>query len=100
MYSRIAQAASNMSSVTARAGTYLWTIVHAHRITQDFIIHRWQEHPSIARVIHYHHFRIMVPLSTHNKLKEEVSILKKNEFNRQSELSKLVSRVKAFESKK
>ena len=95
-----AQVASNMSSVTDRAGTYLWAMVQSHRITQDFISHRWREHPSIAGVINYHLFRFMVPLSTYNKLKEEVVVLKKNEVNRQSELSKLVARVKTLESKK
>jgi len=86
--------------VTDRAGTYLWAMVQSHRITQDFISHRWREHPSIAGVINYHLFRFMVPLSTYNKLKEEVAVLKKNEVNRQSELSKLVARVKTLEGKK
>ena len=70
-----AQVASNMSSsMTDRAGTYLRAMIQSHRITQDFISHRWREHPSIDGVINYHLFRFMVPLSTHNKLKEEVAI--------------------------
>ena len=95
-----APVASNMSSVTDRAGTYLWAMVQAHRITQEFISHRWREHPSIAGVVNYHLFCFTVPLSVRNKLKEEVSLLKKNELDRQSELSKLVPRVKALERKK
>ena len=88
-----------MSSVTGRAGTYLWAMIQAHRITQEFNFHRWREHLSIAGVINYHLFRFNVPLSVYNKLKGGLSLLKKNEFNRQSELSKLVFRVKALESK-
>ena len=83
-----AQVASNMSSVTDRAGNYLWAMVQSYRIAQDFISHRWREYPSITGVINYYLFRFMVPLSTHNKLKEEVAVLKKNDFNRQSKLSK------------
>ena len=64
-------------------------MIQDHLITQDFF-HRWREHPSTAGVI----------ISTHNTLKEEVVALKKNEFNRKSELSKIVSRVKALESRK
>ena len=71
------QVASNMSSVTDRAGTYLWAMVQSHRITQDFISHRWREHSSITGVINYHLFRFMMLLSTHNRLKEEVAVLKK-----------------------
>ena len=41
----------NMSSVTDRAGTYLWAMVQSHLITQDFITHVWRWHPSIAWVI-------------------------------------------------
>lgn len=37
----LAQIVSNMSSVTERAGTCLWTMYQAHRITQNFISHRW-----------------------------------------------------------
>ena len=84
-----AQVASNMSSITDRAGTNLWVMVHAHKITQDFISHRWRKHSFIECIIKYHLFRFMALLSTHDKVKEEVSVLKKNEFNRQSELFKL-----------
>ena len=78
----LAQVASNMSSVTDRAGTYLLAMVQAHIITQDFTSHRWSEHPSIAGVINYQRFCFVIPLSTHNTLKEEVLVLKKNNFNR------------------
>ena len=78
----LAQVASNMSSVTDRAGTYLLAMVQAHIITQDFTSHRWSEHPSIAGVINYQRFCFVIPLITHNKLKEEVLVLKKNNFNR------------------
>ena len=79
-----AQVASSMSSPTDCAGTYLWVMIQARIITQDIISHRWREHSSILGVIYYHLFRFMFPLRTHNKLTEEVSVLKKNEFNRQS----------------
>lgn len=78
----LAQFASNMSSVTAHAGTYVWAMVQSHKSTQDFISHRWREYSSIAGVINYHLFRFMVSLNTHNKMKEEVSVRKKNECNR------------------
>ena len=51
-----AHVASNMSSVTDRASTYLWAMVQAPRITQDFISHRWRKHPLIEGVINYHLF--------------------------------------------
>ena len=41
-------------------------------------------------------FCFMVPLSTHNKLKEEVASLKRAELSRQSELSMLVTRIKTL----
>ena len=85
------QVVSNMISLTDRAGTYLWSMAQSHRITKDFISYRWHEHPSIASVLNYHLFPFMAPLSTHNKLKEEVTILKRPEISRQSEISKLVS---------
>ena len=88
-----------MSSVTDRTGTYLWAMVQAHRITQEFTYHRWREHLLIAGVINYHLFRFNVPLSVYNTLKGGVFLLKKNEFNGQSELFKLVSRIKALERK-
>ena len=53
----------------------------------------------ITSVINYHLFRFVVPLSTHKKLKEEVASLKRTELSRQSELSKLVTRIKTLEFK-
>ena len=88
------QVVYNLSSVTDRTG-----MIQTHIITQYFISHRWREHPSILEAISYHLLRLMVPLSTHNKLKEEVLVLKKNEFNRQNELSKLIFRIKTLKSK-
>ena len=71
-------------------------MLQARRITQDFISHRWKEHPSISGVINYHLFRFMVPLSTHNKLKEEVDVLKRADISRKSEISKLMTRMKTL----
>ena len=64
-----------MSSLTNRVGTYLWSMVQNHCIAQDFISHRWREHPLIAGVTDYHLFHFMVLLGTHNKLKEAVATL-------------------------
>ena len=74
-------------------------MVQVHRITQDFISHRWREHPFIVGAINYHIFRFMVPLSTHNKRREEVASLKCAELSRQSEISKLVTSTKTLEFK-
>ena len=93
------QVASNISFIIVTAGTYLWNMIQASRITQKFSSHCWREHPLIAGVINCHLFRFMVSLSIHNKLKEEVSMLKKNELNRQSKLFKLTSRVNTLEIK-
>ena len=54
---------------------------------------------NIADVMNYRLFRFIVPLSTHNKLKEEVASMKHAELSRQSELSKLVTRIKTLEFK-
>ena len=74
-------------------------MVQARWITQDLISHRWREHPSIAGVINYYLFRFMVPLSTHNKLKDEVATLKRAKISRQSVILKLMARMKPLESK-
>ena len=41
----------------------------------------------------------MVMLSIHNKLKEGVVILKRAELSRQSEIPKLVTRIKTYDFK-
>ena len=88
-----------MTAFSDRTSTFLWSMVQVHRITQEFISYRWRDHLSIAGVINYHLFRLMVPLGTHNKFKEEVVALKRAEISRQSEISKLMTRMKTLESK-
>ena len=95
-----AQAASNMSSPVERAGSYIWAMAQSHRISSEFMSHRWREHPAVAGVINYHLFRFMVPLTLHNKLKGEVGSLTKDLKERQAELSKLATRLKILETKK
>ena len=72
------QAASNMSSPVERAGSCIWAMVQSHRISYEFMSHRWREHLAVAGVINYPLFRFMVPLTLHNKLKAEVSSLNKD----------------------
>ena len=94
-----AQAASNMSSQSDRAGAYLWAIAQSHRVSRVFVAHRWREHPAVSGVINYHLFRFMVPLNSHNKLRVEFEALKKLDKDRQAEISKLATRLKALEGK-
>ena len=94
-----AQAASNMSLQSDRAGAYLWAITQSHRVSRVFVAHRWREHPVVSGVINYHLFRFMVPLNSHNKLRVEFEAMKKLDKDRQAEIFKIATRLKALEDK-
>lgn len=68
-----------MSSILDRTGSHLWAMSQSHRITQEFISHRWREYPSVAELIDYHLFRFTVPFSMFKKLNDEVIIIKRAE---------------------
>ena len=89
-----------MSSPVERAGSYICAMAQSHRISSEFMSRRWREYPAVAGVINYHLFRFIVPLTLHNKLKAEISLLNKDLKERQAELSKLATRLKILETKK
>ena len=86
-----AMKATNMSDPLDRAGTYLWAMVQAHRVSDEFTKHQWREHPAVSGAINYHLFRHSATSSQHRLLQDEV--------DHKSEVSKLVSRVVRLESR-
>ena len=71
------QTASNMASASNRVEITLWVLAHSHRVSSEFVCHRWREHMAVAGVINYHLFRFMVPLSLLHKFKTEADLLYK-----------------------
>ena len=92
-----AQTASNMASTSDRAVITLWVLAQSHRVSAEFVAHRWREHPAVAGVINYHLFRFIVPLSLHHKLKAEIDTMHKllNEWH--IDQYKLFNRLKSLE---
>ena len=88
-----AQTASNQKEDFDKDESYLQAMAQAHRVSAEFIQHRWREHPSIAGVINYHLFQFMVPILAHKKLQDEMVALKKIMVATQSEVSKISSRI-------
>ena len=74
-------------------------MTQVHRVSNAFTTHRWREHPAISDVINYHLFRFTVSLSTYRALKEEVDSLKRQDKERQAEMSRLVARMGKLEKK-
>ena len=72
------QVVFNMSSVIDRTGTYLRPMVKTHIINQDFISHRWREHPSIAGVVNY--FKVKEEVSVRKNLNPSVKVSSPSSF--------------------
>ena len=75
-------------------------MAQSHRVCGECMSAQWRSHSSIAGIINYHVFKFMVPLSAHNILKEELVAVKKSDKDRQTELSKLQTRLLKLENKK
>ena len=86
-----------MASASDRAGITLWVLAQSHRVSAEFVAHRWREHPAVAGVINYHLFRFMVPLSLHHKLKAELDSMNKLLEMRHIDQCKLMNRLKSLE---
>ena len=61
---------ANVSDLLDRAGTYLWAMVQAHRVSDEFTKHQWREHPAILGAINYHLFRHSATSSQHKLLQD------------------------------
>ena len=62
-------------------------MAQSHRVRQELMSAQWCLHYSIVRIINYHVFKFMVPLSSHLVLKEGITSLRKTDKDRQVELS-------------
>ena len=95
-----APAAAFSDESAVQTSAYRWAMAQSHRVRQEFMSAQWCSHYSIVRIINYHVFKFMVPLSSHLVLKEEITSLRKTDKDRQVELSKLVTRLVKLEQEK
>ena len=95
-----APAAASSDDAGIQAGSYLRAMAQSHHVCGEFMSAQWRSHSSIAGIINYHVFKFMVPLSAHTLLKEELVAVRKLDRERQTELSKLQSRLLKLENKK
>jgi hypothetical protein len=51
---------------SSKCATYLWALIHSHRVMKDYIDARFRNHPSIAPVIILHVFKTWVTRVSHN----------------------------------
>ena len=86
-----------MASASDRACITLWVLAQSHRVSVEFVAHRWREHPAVAGVINYHLIRLMVLLSLHHKLKAELDAMNKLLDLRHIDHCKLMNRLKSLE---
>ena len=93
-------ASASSDDPSALAGANLWAMVQTHRVLQEFMASQLRSHSSIAGIINYHVFKIMVPLSAHSALKEEIVVLKNKDKERYTEWSNLTTRLVKLEAKK
>ena len=75
-------------------------MVQTHRVLQEFMASQLRSHSSIAGIINYHVFKIMVPLSAHSALKEEIAVFKNKDKETHAEWSKLTTRLVKLDAKK
>ena len=95
-----APAAASSDDAVIQAGSYPWAMAQSHRVCGGFMSAQWRSHTSIAGIINYHVFKFMVPLSAYNLLKKQLVAVKKSDKERQTELSKLQTRLLKLENKK